>query len=86
MADDAFCEAAVDGADIVIDVDGRVVRVIEQDFAFTLSDLEMALWEQGGMSNAFAKWGKQMLDGVTTPARSSSGSKLLPEAGDDLKW
>ncbi|KAK5674108.1 hypothetical protein LTS10_013129 [Elasticomyces elasticus] len=55
MANDAFYEAAVDGAEIVIDVDGCVVRVAEQDFAFTLSNLEMALWEQGGMSNAFAK-------------------------------
>ncbi|KAK3614446.1 sporulation protein rmd1 [Elasticomyces elasticus] len=86
MADDAFYEAAVDRAEIVIDVDGRVVRVAEQDFAFMLSDLEMALWEQGGMNNAFAEWGKRMLDEVTTPTRSSYGSKLLLEPGDDLKW
>ncbi|KAK4898801.1 hypothetical protein LTR49_027736 [Elasticomyces elasticus] len=38
------------------------------------------------LSNAFAKWGKRMLDEITTPARSSFGSKLLPEAGVDLKW
>ncbi|KAK4893994.1 hypothetical protein LTR27_007800 [Elasticomyces elasticus] len=83
MTDDALYEAAIDGAEICIDVDGRVVCVAGEDFAFTLSDLEMALWEQGGMSNAFAKWGKRMLDEVTTPARSS---KLLPRADDGMKW
>ncbi|KAK5735061.1 hypothetical protein LTR17_008397 [Elasticomyces elasticus] len=87
MTDDAFYEVAIDGAEIFIDVNGRVVRVAGEDFAFTLSDLEMALWEQGGMSNAFAKWGKRMLDEVTTPARSSFGSKLLLGVGGDLmKW
>ncbi|KAK4958728.1 hypothetical protein LTR10_003524 [Elasticomyces elasticus] len=86
MTDDAFYEAAVDGVEIAIDVDGRVVRVAEQEFAFALSDTEMALWEQGGMSNAFAKWGKRMLEEVAMPARSSFGSKPLPKADDGMKW
>lgn len=57
MTDDKFYELAVHGIEITIDVDDRMVYVSDQSFQFTLSDLEMALWEQGGMSKAFAKWG-----------------------------
>jgi 3-isopropylmalate dehydratase small subunit len=86
ITDEAFYEAAIDGAEIAIDVDARQVHVAGKTFGFSLSDLEMALWRQGGVSKAFARWGKQMLEEITTPPRSSLGRRLLPETGDDLKW
>jgi 3-isopropylmalate dehydratase small subunit len=65
MEDDEFYKLAVDEADIEIRVDDRIVKVGGREFDFKLSELEMRLWEQGGMSAAFAKWGKAMLENVT---------------------
>ena len=87
MDDEEFYRLAKDGANIVVDVDDRIIRIGGKDFSFTLSDLEVKLWQQGGMSRAFAKWGKQMLEQVTAPPRAKGGIVgLVPETGDELRW
>lgn len=84
MKNDEFYKLAVNGAKIEIFIDERTVKIGNQSFDFTLSELEVRLWEQGGMSAAFARWGKNMLKEVTAPSRSLI-NKTTP-AHEELSW
>ena len=72
MDDDEFYKLASEGAEIQIDVAGRTVTVGGKTFPFQLSELEWQLVKQGGMTPAFQKWGKGLLEVMTatTPGRS----------------
>ena len=88
MEDDEFYKLAVDETTIEIRVDDRVVTVSGTEFPFTLSELELRLWELGGMSAAFARWGKGMLENVTRQKGPRAKEALKAEAGDNdpLRW
>ncbi|RFU24175.1 hypothetical protein B7463_g12162, partial [Scytalidium lignicola] len=88
MQDEEFYRLAEDAIGIKIDVDGRVVRVGGKEFAFTLSELEIQLWQQGGMSAAFARWGKGLLEKMTAKKSSTRGEATMERStqGDELKW
>jgi 3-isopropylmalate dehydratase small subunit len=88
MEDEEFYKLAVDEADIQILVDERIIKVGEREFGFTLSDLEIRLWEQGGMSAAFARWGKKMLENVTAQSSPSTTRSTLQKKTEheELKW
>ncbi|PVI02551.1 aconitase iron-sulfur domain-containing protein [Periconia macrospinosa] len=86
MEDERFYEVAIDGADIEIGVEERVVRVGGREFPFTLSDLEMRLWKQGGMSPAFAKWGKEILERVTAPSKKVNAPARLERSVEEQKF
>jgi 3-isopropylmalate dehydratase small subunit len=91
---DGFYEAAVDGADIEIDVPKRIVRVGGEEFVFQLSELERQLWHAGGMSPAFRRWGKGLLEVMTSGDKKSNtvgaagGIERSEEQGHhaELKW
>jgi hypothetical protein len=73
--------------EIEINVDRRVMRVEEKEFKFVLSELEAKLWLQGGMSKAFAKWGKHMLEEVTRPSKMKHTAPGLDRDDKDaLQW
>jgi 3-isopropylmalate dehydratase small subunit len=88
MEDEAFYEVTNDGIEIEIRVDERVMIVNGKQFRFTLSDLEVRLWKQGGISPAFAKWGKKILEQVTAPSTKSSVPKTLETSVGEqqLEW
>jgi 3-isopropylmalate dehydratase small subunit len=88
MEDEDFYKLAVDEADIEILVDDRTIKIGQKEFGFTLSELEVRLWEQGGMNAAFARWGKKMLENVSTPSRKSTTQATMDEAveHEELKW
>jgi hypothetical protein len=89
MSDDEFYELAVDGAEIAIDVDARTIRVDKKEFQFTLSELEIGLWQQGGMSPAFKTWGKGLLERMTSTKKSSAkhdAMEMSNPAGEALNW
>ncbi|KAH8660471.1 aconitase family protein [Xylariales sp. PMI_506] len=102
MEDEEFYKlAAHDRVCLEIDVDRRVIvvgikeeskddsgnRRRTKEFPFTLSDLEMQLWQQGGMSAAFRKWGKDILERITAPGKPSSREPLLNRAStDNMSW
>jgi 3-isopropylmalate dehydratase small subunit len=89
MSDDEFYELAVDGAEIAIDVDARTIRVDKKEFQFTLSELEIGLWQQGGMRPAFKTWGKGLLEKMTSTKKSSAkhdAMEMSNPAGEALNW
>jgi 3-isopropylmalate dehydratase small subunit len=86
MENDEFYELAQDGADIEIDVDAREIFVAGKTFRFTVAELEMQLWQQGGMSAAFAKWGKGLLETMTGTKLSKKAMSLDKPKGDTLDW
>jgi 3-isopropylmalate dehydratase small subunit len=88
MNDEEFYRLATDGAEIKIDVHRRILQVSGVEFGFTLSDLEAQLWQQGGMSTAFARWGKGLLEQMTSGRKAHSGTATMERSapGDELRW
>jgi 3-isopropylmalate dehydratase small subunit len=88
IGDEAFYHVAVDGADITVLVEERSIKVGGREFGFTLSDLEVRLWEQGGMSAAFARWGKKMLEKVTASSKPSAVERTMDKVveHEQLRW
>ena len=87
IEDDKFYKLAKDEADIEIDVYSRTLKVSGKEFGFSISQLEIQLWEQGGMSAAFAKWGKGLLDAMTGSKAASEHMTMEKSAADDsLEW
>ena len=86
IEDDVFYQLARDGVEIEVDVDGRVVRVGGREFGFSLSELEVQLWEQGGMSNAFKKWGKGVLEKMTSGGRLGVKGDMVASEGDRYEF
>ncbi|KAJ4858218.1 aconitase family (aconitate hydratase) domain-containing protein [Trichoderma breve] len=62
MDDPAFFEAAVDSAEISIDLENNRIHIGETEFSFQLSTMERELVEAGGITPAFKKFGKQLFD------------------------
>ncbi|KAF2104217.1 aconitase iron-sulfur domain-containing protein [Rhizodiscina lignyota] len=86
MTDGKFYELAHDGEEIEIDVDQRVVRVGGQEFGFNLSELERQLWECGGMSPAFTRWGKDLLGIMTSKKVNVQGAEGASAHNEQLQW
>jgi 3-isopropylmalate dehydratase small subunit len=85
--DEAFYRLAQDGVTISIDVDERTIMIAGTKFGFSLSELEIQLWRQGGMSRAFATWGKGLLEEMTSQRRPTRGTVTLePTLGGDMDW
>ena len=93
ITDDLFYDAAVDGAEIVIDLGSRVITVGEKEFFFSLSQMEEELISSGGITAAFKLFGKNLFD-VMCAAKPRPGhtSKLDLEgvekndARSSLQW
>jgi 3-isopropylmalate dehydratase small subunit len=85
MEDEDFYKLAMDEADIQILIDERTVKVGGRTFGFSLSELEVRLWELGGMSAAFARWGKKMLENVTAQTTSKVTVPQIMHH-EELKW
>lgn len=62
MQDDLFYDSAVDGAEITIDLDSRVIGVGGDNYSFTLSQMEEELISSGGITAAFQRFGKNLFD------------------------
>ncbi|KIW00367.1 uncharacterized protein PV09_08079 [Verruconis gallopava] len=89
MEDEEFYKVANDGSEIEIDVDERAIHVGARTFTFSLSDLEIRLWQQGGMSEGFKLLGKAMLEKMTRsrPAKPVSiDVDPSSRAHEELSW
>ena len=75
IKDEGFHEMARDGVGIEIDVDKRVVRIDDKEWTFELSPIEEQLWRAGGMSKAFQRWGKKVLEIMTDNKNHHSGKQ-----------
>lgn len=63
--DDEFHSLATDGAEIVINLDGRYVTIGGKQFKFVLDDMELALIKNGGMGTAFKRFGEKVFEKLT---------------------
>lgn len=87
MEDEDFYARAQDGVGIRVDVDRRVITLDEQEYPFTLSELEVRLWQQGGMARAFGKLGKGILEMMTAAKPGSTGQTLEKSSVEtSLEW
>lgn len=83
MSDDAFYDAAVDNAEIEINVPLRTIYVAGQTFGFTLTKIEYELTLNKGMNKAYKKMGNSIWERLTADGgeekiapRSSSSTTL----------
>jgi len=85
---DEFYRLAEEGAEIEIDVTGRSVTVGAKSFQFQLSELEWQLVRQGGMTPAFRKWGKGLLEIMTgtTPGRRDEFGMSDGKEAAEVQW
>lgn len=90
ITDETFYEAAVDGADIQIDLEKRKISVGKEEWPFKLSAMELKLIETGGITGAFKKFGKRLFEvmcassegGRKEPAQTGSGCGSVAE----IQW
>lgn len=89
ITDSSFFEAAVDGQGIEVDLDNNSVRVADRSFGFSLSEIEKALVDGGGITPAFTRHGKEIFRVLCKngTAKSSSHRGTLPPPTDSaLAW
>lgn len=80
VTDEEFHLLAQDGEPIAIDTQNRKVTVAGHEFSFQLSDLEWQLVRMGGITNAFRRWGRGVLEAVTGQQGST---KTVPGSLDE---
>ena len=92
MGDAAFYDVATDGTEISVDLDNLKIDVQTVDgtnaFPFAISAMERQLFECGGITDAWKKWGstlwKEMCRG---PGRTpSKKSEPLESSNKDMQW
>lgn len=90
VSDESFYEIAKDGEDISIDFNARWICVREQKFGFLLSQMEKELFDHGGITSAFRKFGNKLFSVMTEPkglegaARKAQETAATPYSG--LQW
>ena len=83
IKDDAFYAAATEGAEIEITLDTRTVRVGGKEFEFQLTDLELSLLVNRGMTEAYKRFGKNVFESLRGGA--GSGAEVHGEAAGGEK-
>lgn len=92
MTDPAFYEVATDGAEIAVDLDNLKIDILTDDgvktFPFQISAMERQLFECGGITDAWKKWGrtlwKEMCQGPgRAPPRKAEPLESIKK---DLQW
>lgn len=89
ITDETFHEAAIEGADIDIDLDLLKVRIGQREWPFEFSRMEKELIQTGGLSNAFQKFGSKLFEVMCAPSKVQSRIPL-PDDGcgnnKSLEW
>ncbi|PCG89472.1 Aconitase/3-isopropylmalate dehydratase large subunit, alpha/beta/alpha, subdomain 1/3 [Penicillium occitanis (nom. inval.)] len=67
ISDEAFYDSATDGTDISINLSTNEIVLGERRMSFELSQMEKELFDHGGISSAFSKFGKNLFEAMTTP-------------------
>ncbi|KAL6822808.1 aconitase iron-sulfur domain-containing protein [Trichoderma sp. SZMC 28015] len=86
MDDPAFFEAAVDSAEISIDLENNRVNIGEAEFSFQLSDMERELVEAGGITPAFKKFGKQLFDMICGSTKDGRRAVEVGGQAAGMQW
>jgi 3-isopropylmalate dehydratase small subunit len=92
MGDPAFYKVATDGTEISVDLDNLKINVQTADgtktFPFAISAMERQLFECGGITDAWKKWGrtlwKEMCGGAgRTPSKKA---EPLESSNKNMQW
>lgn len=89
VSDEAFYDAATDGVDISINLSTNEIVLGERRISFELSQMEKELFDHGGISSAFTKFGKSLFEAMTTPKNLARAVRNLgndSNASADLQW
>jgi 3-isopropylmalate dehydratase small subunit len=88
MNDEEFYVLAKDALEISVDVDARTITLAGREFPFTLSELEIKLWQQGGMTAAFRAWGSGILEKLTGGSKPVRKQAVMekPVQDEELQW
>lgn len=86
MDDPAFFEAAVDSAEISIDLETNKIIVGGAEFSFQLSDMERELVEAGGITPAFKKFGKQLFDMICGSTKDARRAVEVGGQAAGMQW
>lgn len=89
ISDEAFYNAATDGTDISIDLNTNEIVLGDRRIRFEVSQMEKELFDHGGISSAFMKFGKNLFEAMTTPrnlARAARAPGSDANARAELQW
>ena len=89
ISDEAFYDSATDGTDISINLSTNEIVLGERRISFELSQMEKELFDHGGISSAFSKFGKNLFEAMTTPknlARAAKNPRSDGNARAELQW
>lgn len=89
ISDQSFYDAAVDGAEISINLTTNQIMIGEDRVNFQLSRMEKELFDHGGISSTFRKFGNRLFEAMTEPknlARTASRVEDNAEANAHLQW
>lgn len=89
ITDESFYEAATDGAEISIDITANKILLNGSEISFQLSQMEKQLFDHGGITSAFSKFGNRVFEALTAP-KNLAGAGSQPESGTNphakLQW
>lgn len=89
ITDEAFYESATDGTDISINLSTNEIVLGERRVGFELSQMEKELFDHGGISSAFSKFGKNLFEAMTAPKNLAKSAKDPSSGGiarAELQW
>jgi 3-isopropylmalate dehydratase small subunit len=92
MTDPAFYEVATDGTEISVDLDNLQIDVQTEDgtktFPFQISAMERQLFECGGVTDAWKKWGRSLWKEMCRGPGTTQSRKAEPfeSSNKDMQW
>lgn len=93
MSDPAFYEVAIDGVELSVDLDNLIIEVQTDagadTFPFQISAMERQLFECGGVTDAWKKWGRTLwAEMCRGPGKTPSSRKAEPleKSKEELQW
>lgn len=87
--DEAFYDSATNGTDISINLGTNEIVLGERRISFELSQMEKELFDHGGISSAFSKFGKNLFEAMTRPknlARAAKNPGSDSNSRAELQW
>lgn len=81
LEDERFYELAQEGAEVDIDLLKRVITIKDEQFGFSLNDFQFKLLNNGGVTNMYNKFGKDLFRKAMEPEGKACG----PD-GKELAW
>lgn len=89
ISDEAFYDSATDGTDVSINLSTNEIVLGQRRITFELSQMEKELFDHGGISSAFSKFGKNLFEAMTAPknlARSAKNASSDSNARAQFQW